>query len=802
VTSIRVEVHFSLPVLLAACAMPPSRSPAGPRVALPAAFADAFRLDATGDPHDAIRAHLDVVRAAAREDRDPWQVPALAASLDALATIPMPALGEAAADAALANRTGEAAAIARDLGTVAREAGGPFGKALIARALESLAMRSGDAAAAETYRVATGCAREALVIGPTTWAPVTGLDTPGPLDRADAPIAAAYATGGAFATEVHPTTVRGRGCAIDLSAESARPGVREVVVDVDVAHPQRLGVVLRAHGAAVLHAGGVEVVRRSFELGDGDAARFAVVETSAGRLRLVARVGTAKDDDSVEIDVLGEDGAPLPTRAPAIGSTSAARALRAAALVSPSPATDDEVLLTAAAGLASGNPRDAEHILWDAGTRSATRPDLALVYARAVDTARDLSPAIRAERARSACERVLEAWPTSWEAIVSHAVLAGVRRGRSEAGIEILADLDAHRGRLAQAPASRWAGVWVDAFEALVSGREHLFDRAQEMLRRLHGAAAGALLEDATDAGTPRVGAELVASACDVTRTTAHDTLDCFDALRSAGDRAGEARELARLRALLGAPGRFLALELREALVAGDDAAARRVFESMLPGERTMAVTSTLAAGGEDTRAALLRVARTSRDAPGAIGPLLRAAGDDPASSLDGEAERIVAEDRAHAILPTAATAVLTHRERYDVEPDGLLRWLLFDVRRVSGTTDVEENAQAAAPEIWGRTAMRTLRRRIFKKDGRILEPDHTPHASQAHADLSQLEQGDVVEAVYEGWSLPGNTGDIGIDTPDLLPERTTVNEATIELRLPPAVRGTLWSHSLLGKAT
>ena len=96
---------------------------------------------------------------------------------------------------------------------------------------------------------------------------------------------------------------------------------------------------------------------------------------------------------------------------------------------------------------------------------------------------------------------------------------------------------------------------------------------------------------------------------------------------------------------------------------------------------------------------------------------------------------------------------------------------------------------------------MRALRRRILKKDGRILEPDRTPHASQAHADLSQLEQGDVVEAVYEGWSLPGDTGDLGIDTPDLLPERTAVHDATIELRMPRALRSALWSHRLLGKA-
>ena len=118
----------------------------------------------------------------------------------------------------------------------------------------------------------------------------------------------------------------------------------------------------------------------------------------------------------------------------------------------------------------------------------------------------------------------------------------------------------------------------------------------------------------------------------------------------------------------------------------------------------------------------------------------------------------------------------------------------------MSGTTDVEENAQASAPEIWGRGTSRALRRRILKHDGRILEPDQTPNASQDHADLSQLEQGDLVEAIYEGWSLPGDTGDVGIDTTDLLPQRVAVHDATIELRLPPGLQGALWSHPALGK--
>jgi hypothetical protein len=800
---------------LTGCVGPGAAVPQAGRLDLARAYAEAFRLDAVGDAGAAVRAHLDVVRAAARANGDAWQVPALEASLDALATRTMVSLGDASADAGLAWRTGDGPAIAADLARV--QAQGTFARGMVARARVAIAQRRGNAQEAEAQRAASGCVREALVVGPTSWAPVTGVEEPGPLDAADAPIEAAYARGDAFGTQAHPVVVRGRGCAIDLSAESVRPGVREVVVDVEVPHAQKVGIVLRAHGAAVLRAGGTPIAHRPFDLGDGPAARFARVTATAGALRLVARVGTAKDDDSVELDVYGEDGAPLVTRAPVVGSRAGGRVLGVAAIEPaldggvPAGATEpvagekaarpgtEAILLLAASRLAAGDPREAERILWGRGNAPGAPAELALLYGRAVETARDLSLATRAERARSAYERVLEVWPTSWEAAIAHAVLAGVRRGREEAGAEVLRDLDSLRAKMGAAKPPP-----LDAFEALTSGRDRLFDRARAAFERARGPLAGAaLLADAENAATPRAGTELVAAACDPARTRAQDTLACFDALRLVGDRGRSAQELARLRALLGSPERFHAIELREALVAGDDAAASRIFGAMLPAERTLAALGALDRSAPlEARTHLLRAASEARDAPGALPPLLRAAGDDPTADLQAIAERLAAQDRSAPILATAATAVLAHTERYEVDGSGLLRWRLFDVRRVSGTTDVEENAQASAPDVWGRAAARSLRRRILKRDGRVLDPEPTPHASQGHADLSQLEQGDIVEAIYEGWSLPGDTGDLGIDTPDLLPERTSVHDATIELVLPRTLRGALWSHPLLGTAT
>jgi hypothetical protein len=797
---------FILSLSMGACGGPPARAPSGHAGTLPRTFAEAFRVDANGDPHAAVKAHLDVVRTAAQAGGDPWQVAALEASLDALVTRAMPSLGDAAGDAALANRTREASAIAQDLARSANAAMGPFAKGLIARALTAMAQRRGDAAEAERQRAASGCVMQAAVMGPTAWTPVTGVDEPGPLDSPDARLPETYSRGDAFGHTLKPIPVLGHGCALPLSAWTARPGVREVAMDVSVGRAQAIGLALRAHGAAALRAGGTPILRRAFDLGDGEAARFARVWVTPGTLRIVARVGTAKEDDTVEIDAFGEDGGPLPVSLPRTGTAASGRVVRIESAQPSACKGTEEALLIASAAIASGDPREAERLLWPSAAKADAPPELALAYARAAETARDLSTATRAERARSAYERVLDVWPASWEAMTAHAVLAGVRRGRDEAGVEALRDLDALRVKAR----GQGASPALDAFEALTSGRERLFDHARAALEKARAPLAGtALFADAETAATPRVGAELIAALCDPQRATAQDTLSCFDALRASGDHASAMRELGRARAVLGAPRRFAPLELREALAHSDPKALTEASQLLLPGEETLwhlalmrnQAPAESGRNAEDLAKYLGLFVDTARDAPAAIAPLMRAAGDDPTRDFEGVAERLAAQDPAHDVLANAATAVLAHTERYAVSPDGLLRWVVFDVRRVSGTTDVEENAEAGVPEVWGRSTMHALRRRILKRDGRILEPDHAPHAAQGHADLSQLEQGDVVEAIYEGWALPGDTGDVGIDTPDLLPERTAVRDATIELRLPRGLRGSLWSHALLGKA-
>ena len=159
-----------------------------------------------------------------------------------------------------------------------------------------------------------------------------------------------------------------------------------------------------------------------------------------------------------------------------------------------------------------------------------------------------------------------------------------------------------------------------------------------------------------------------------------------------------------------------------------------------------------------------------------------------------------MAADRKNRSLSNAATAVLKHTEQYVIGDGGLLRYTLYDLRRVSGTTDVEQGAQAGGALIEGRETRRILRRRIHKPDGRVLEPDKASNASQEHSDLSQLEKGDYVEQILEGWALPGASGQLVVDTPDMLPERTSVQEAALEVRRPASLDLAVWSHALWGK--
>lgn len=758
-------------------------------------IADAITTEATS-PETALDAWAKVLTSAAWADGDPWQTFAIGAAIDALVMRSAPGLGS---DGAILYRVADPrASTSKDLLREAIEramiaAKGPFAKGLIAWAGERISEHRGDANAAADFRKARGCASEATVIGPLTWAPVSGVAEPDPLANADAKIERAYAGDGAFAKKIEPVIVRAKGCWIDLEAESALSGVRDVVVDVDVPEAQTIGVALRSQSTSILRVGGKIAIDRPYDLGGDPVTRFARVDVTKGRLRIVARVGADQQGEAITIQAWSADGSPLLMRAPRPGEIATARANAATPVTPPPLRTDDDRIAIGAASLAFGEPKHAERVLREVAARADASLAALSVYARAVGCARDLTPTRRAERTRAIWDRVLQQWPSSWEAVLAHAELAADRKGRSEARMAALEDLDAHRAQV-----KGLGAALLDAYDAMSSGQEGLYDRARAALGRAKGPlAATAILFDAERAAGARSGRERIAFECRHDSARNADDLTCYDALADAGELDKAEAELSRVRAVRGADAAYLPLSLQTALARGDLDGAKKIFEKMLPGERTFAAFALLERPKD--RAAIGRVAASSSDGTNTIAPMLRWLGQDGTAAFDDIAEQATLADRKKPALAEAGTAILQHIETYDVDELGLLHMTFLDVRRVGGTTDVEENAQAPAPEIMGRATMRTIRRRIFKKDGRILTPDPTPNAAQAHADLAQLERGDVVESVYEAWALPQAAGDLGVDTPDLLPERTAVAHATIEIRLPASLKVTMWSHPLLG---
>ena len=785
-------------ISVGACGGPGSKTPEHAASEVTNAFVEATRAEMNGDDKKALEVHARVISDALGVASDAHRVAAIIASLDAVSEGGASALEDATSHMAILDRRTDGAQTLAALATAYGNGSDPFGKGLIANTLAERAAETGDVQAAERWRVATGCARDVTVIGPVDWARVASVREGGPLEKFDAPIEAAYTLPGPFGEKLPPVVVKGRTCVHSTSALGTRSGVRDVAVDVDVKEEQDIGVLLQADRAATLRVGGKLAIDRPSEAGTGDVQRFARVHVGKGRVRVVARVGSG----DFEVAVLGAKGDALPMHAPNVGDrgTAAATSVKGASVTDlPNATNDAERTLYAAAALASGDSHAAERMLAQRAKDETAPPELLLLYARALDIVRDLDAIHRAERARSIDDRILEKAPNAWEATLAHAKLAAVRKGASEAKLEAIRDLDEQRkkGKAAQNPL-------LDAFEAALAGREGLHDRAQLALERARKALAGtAMFRDVERVASERSQEERVAFECATVPGAQRASLACYYALRDVGKIDAALAEIERVRKLRGAPNAYAAFVLRDALSKGDMTLARTAYDQLLPGERSLSAMRALDGTKDPSalRAKLLGAASEASDSPSSLPALLLTLGDDPATEFDGVAAKLAAEDRKSPKLASAATAILAHTERYEVSPDGLVRYVFFDVRRVSGTTDIEENAAARAPDLLGRTTMRVLRRRIHKRDGRVLEPDRTPGAAQSHAELAQLEQGDVVEALYEGVAIPTDTGDIGIDTPDLLPERTAVARADIELRLPSSLKAPLWVHPILGKA-
>ncbi|XXX75565.1 hypothetical protein WMF30_48735 [Sorangium sp. So ce134] len=853
----------------AACAPRGAAAPSAAEAPLPAAFGAALEAEIASSA--AAAPYLAAIEAAVDAPGDEGALAAVLASLDALVFGAGTAGGSAPDASAIAFRSREALPeVAQRLQRAwafADVAGRgapamPFLRGAIASALHRIALHVGDEAAAATWSARRGCANEAALVGPLDAAPLQSLARPSPVSSAPgAPLARSYPGIAPFARAVSPIVVRADACAIDVDAVSALQGTRAVVVDLHNPIAQRVSLALASSSAAALEVGGVLALQRDYAAGGAQVTRLATVEAQPGTLRVVVRVAQKGDGGAIELSAFGENGLPLRARAPRPGAVASATAARPAAVdLAPAPAPGGApgerlgpagVEVAAAALLALGDARAAERLLDPGGdgrlglgaapaptaapapaaaprppssaapapaaaprppSSAAPRsPRLDLLYARAVRRVGDLPETKVVERTRAAVERVLAAWPASWEARLYRAELAERRGGQGEGTMDALRELGV-KVAPPQGPAGPSAPVVPDADRmvlaelAMVARRAGVTDVAEAAYARLAAAAPGSpLLAAVDDRVHGRAGVDAVKAACGGGLDRSGNA--CLGALLGAsGDRAAVLAEIQRLRRLRRAPDALRDVELRERVARGDLRGALAVYDAMPPGERVMLEALGLAAGRGDGRAARGRLARdraTARDAPAAIGPISRALGltPDPAPPLEAEGRKLVLEDQAKAFLPGAAVAVLRHVERFTIAPDGLVHYVTYDLRRVSGTTDVAQGAVAFGPLIEGRGMPRLLRRRIHKRDGRILAPDAASNAAQEHTDLSQLEQGDYIEQVTEGYALPGDSGQLVIDTWDLLPERTSVREAAIEVRRPSSLPLAVWSHPLLGAA-
>lgn len=808
-----------------ACA-PSAEAPRAPAPGLAAVFAAALEAEA----HNSALAgpYLDAIDRAVADPRAEGALATVIASVDALAVGATP--GVDAQPSAIAFRSSEMLpevvqrlAHAWSIADVAGRGAPalPFLRGELATALHRIALHVGDERAAALWGSRRGCAQEAAVVGPIDWTPLRGLEGPWPTATAGhqlEPMQRTYPGVAPFATMITPAVVRADMCALSVDATSFLQGTRAVVLDLANPIAQRVSVALSSSSAAVLEIGGVAALRRGYEEGGRPVTRLASVDAEAGLLRVVVRVAQKNDGESIELGAWGEDGLPIRARAPKPGEVAPARASRPAQIsVAPrADAGEADLALAAAAMLGLGEARAAEHLLEvrDAPAPAslapaslAPSPRLDLLYSRAVFLADDLPDAVITERLRRTSERLRAAWPTSWEARLLAAQLAERRRGAGDGVIEGLKQLGLAApppGEGAAPPAVPDADRVVLAQIAAVASRASMPDVAEAAYAKLAAAAAGsALLADIDARLHGRVGADAVKAACEGGQD--RSSTACLDALRDRGELGPMLAEIARLRRLRRAPDGLREAELTERIAHGDLEGALAVYDAMPPANRRMLEALGLAAGRGNVRAVRARLARdriAARDAPYSILPIVRALGltPDPAPPLEAEGRKLVLEDQQRPALPGAATAVLRHLERYEIAPDGLVHYVTYDLRRVSGTTDVAQGAVAYGPNIEGRGMPRLLRRRIHKRDGRILSPDAAQSAAQSYSDLSQLEQGDYVEQITEGYALPSDTGQLVLDTSDLLPERTSVREAEIEVRRPAAIPFVVWSHPLLGK--
>lgn len=795
---------LGLAPLLALLACGPAQAPLAPKFDAGAAYTNAFQVEARGDDDGAAEAYLSLIEKAALADLGDRRIPLIGAALDALLFETPDAIADATPHAALLYRAPKFAAtfdpkgdggpaVARLRATWEKAGFDPFTRPTLAHALFVLASARGDAVDAALWRNRAGFVRDTLVTPPHQGGVPSGIFAPTPWDAAGS--AAPATVSDPLGISSPPVAVATRNTAIPLHAASAAPGVRDAIVDVEAPSDGTLAIILRVDGPARLLAQGKAVLARNYLESDGLTTQRVTLEGVSGTVRLALRIGGT---GTATLAIVNGSGEPLPAAAPKPGDT-AKGTFKTVAVAAPAAAhSANEEALLAAGELAAGYRSAAESRLSALAFGHDDDPTLLLLRARALAGAPDLNNIQKAERIRALHEKALVAWPYAWEAVLGHAKLEGARRAPAEARFFALNDLAKHEKDLTPK-----AHAVVVAFKAGLFGRDPLPDEAAKLVAEAHATFPNTAMEvDVASLLVPRDAAANLAFRCSQAPGHMQDTRSCREASLYRGDLAAASKELDRLAKLYGDDAVVRGDRLRDAMRDGDTARRDAEAAKLAPGDRTLAFLPGLDAAATPGagRDAFLQNARKANDSPMNLAAALRVASGSTPLPFDGVAEKLVAKDLAAKAFPGAGTVVLRHDESYEISQSGVLHLTTFDLRRVDGTTDVEENAEAPPAFALGRERFKVLRRRIHKQDGRILEPEKTPQAAQNHADLSQLEPGDYVEALYESWALPDANGTLGFEGADLLPERTRVVAGEIRVDLPESIKGVFLAHPLLGK--
>lgn len=781
-----------------ACTSPPVEAPAERHADLGTALV-ASKLAEAHDPN-IVEPYLRTIEVALAHPEDPWSFAAVLASLEALVWRDVAGV---VGDHAIVHRSSEAlVVVSTRLQRLWATAGrAPLARGLIATALHDLALRVGARKAASTWRRRAGCPAAVTLAGPLGFPPLTSLDRPSVVPARGA-FPHAFEGVAPFAENVAPETVYTDACVVDLRETSALRGERAVVVDLDREEAGPVYVAVTTSNAARLEIGGALVLERPFGLGGSPVTRFGVAQVEAGRTRVVLRVADNGDGRRVALQLWDGEGRPLVALDPRPG-TLADRAAASARSIDVVGELDREHLpLAIAALLATGETRRALSLIESEHAPPAAESPvhLELLRIEAIERA-DAMPRNQAMLGlQAASRRAANGCPDCWEPRIAVARAESQRKGLGTGVYDVLAEL----GVTPDDPS--WTsrlGIMELSWVATTASSVGLDDIGRLAFDTVAARSPGSLLVADLDAALfRRVGPELVQAACE--GGTSRAGRRCLQALLARPGLEPALREMHRLRKLRGSPALYRDLEMLQLLAHGRRDEAMAIYDALPVAQRRLAVLGIDLDTSHQTEAreAFARDQRQAADAPWAYEPLVRLLGlePDPSARFDPRGAALVASDRSKAFLPGAGAAVLDRVERYELDDTGLLHYLIYDLRRVSGTVDVAGGTWMGAPMIAGRNSSRVLRRRIFKKDGRVLDPDPSARGRQGNTDLSQLEAGDYVEALLVGWALPEDHGQLTVDTPDLLPERTSIQQGSITFVRPAELQLSLWSHPLLGE--